>query len=246
MNFFQKRIKHAIKTTYRGIPFFFNVDNTTELKGLFNYYNVKETDFLVGISHSDSPTFIDIGANSGFYSQIFIYHASPCAKVISIEPNPAMCERIKKNISLVEDIIRTRTHYFALEDCAAGSEECVMHLELDSGLGSAHIVNNPTPSSVEVKVRKLTDILRKHNIESINALKIDVEGFEDKVLMPFFREAERSLYPRYIFIEHTSDNSWSADLWGYLMDIGYKEILRTRGNSILQISEPNTLPNLIG
>lgn len=240
INFFQKRISHAIQTTFRGVPFYFHLDNPTELKGLFNYYNVKETNYVIDISHSDTPTFIDIGANSGFYSQIFIYHAAPGAKVISIEPNPAMCERIKKNISLIEDLIQRRKHYFALENCAAGAEKSAMHLDMDGGLGGAHIVNDPTPTSIEVKVDKLINILRKHNIESIDALKIDVEGYEDKVLIPFLQEAEKSLYPKHIVIEHTSEKDWTEDLWGCLLKAGYKEILRTRGNSILRLDDAHT------
>ena len=235
MNFFQKRIDHAVQTTYRGVPFYFRLDNPTELKGLFNYYNVKETNYLIKLCSSGTPTFIDIGANSGFYSQIILYHAAPGSKVIAIEPNPAMCERIRKNIGLIEDLIQKRKLYFALESCAAGPVESAMHLDLDGGLGGAHIVDTPSPTSIEVKVEKLISILRRHKVESIDALKIDVEGYEDKVLIPFFREAERSLYPKHIVIEHTSEKDWAEDLWEYLRKAGYREVVRTRGNSILHL-----------
>jgi len=238
MNFFQKRVDHAIQTTYRGIPFYFQLDNPTELKGLFNYYNVKETNYLIEVCRSGTPTFIDVGANSGFYSQNILYHAAPGTKVIAIEPNPAMCDRIRKNTCLIEDLIHSKKLYFALENCAAGPEESKMHLDLDGGLGGAHIVNEPTATSMEVKVDKLVNILRRHNVTSIDALKIDVEGYEDKVLIPFFEEADRSLYPEHIVIEHTSDKDWSEDLWGCLRKAGYKEVFRTRGNGILQLGNP--------
>ena len=240
IKFFQKRIGHAIKTTYRGVPFYFRLDNPTEIKGLFNYYNVKETNYVIGVCRSGTPTFIDVGANSGFYSQIILFNAAPGAKVIAIEPNPTMCERIRKNIGLIEDRIQKRKQYFALENCAAGPEESAMHLDLDGGLGGAHIVDKPTSTSMEVKVDKLTNILRRHNVTTVDALKIDVEGYEDKVLIPFFQEAERSIYPKHIVIEHTSDKDWTEDLWGCLWKAGYREVLRTRGNSILRLENPST------
>jgi FkbM family methyltransferase len=240
INFLKKRVKHAIRTNFRGVPFYFHLDNPTEQKGLFNYYNLGELDFLTKIVDSKAATFVDVGANSGFYSQIMLYRAAPGAKVIAIEPNPAMCERIRKNISLIQDHMQDRKLDFALENCAAGPDESTMHLDLDGGLGGAHIVNQPTATSLEVKVDKLLNILHRHRVTSVDALKIDVEGFEDRVLIPFFSEAERSLFPGHIVIEHTSDRDWSEDLWGCLRQAGYKEVFRTRGNAILRLENPTT------
>ena len=42
----------------------------------------------------------------------------------------------------------------------------------------------------------------------VDALKIDVEGYEDRVLTGFFKQAPQALWPRAVVIEHLSRNEW--------------------------------------
>ena len=42
----------------------------------------------------------------------------------------------------------------------------------------------------------LIDILQKNNINYITNLKIDIEGYEDRALKPFFDKASKKLYPK--------------------------------------------------
>ena len=49
---------------------------------------------------------------------------------------------------------------------------------------------------VVVRCRPLLAVVTEAGLAGIDALKIDVEGFEDKVLVPFFRDAPPSLWPR--------------------------------------------------
>jgi len=234
INFFKKRFDHAVETTYRGVPFLFHLDNTTEQKGLCNFYDVKEVNFAIEASRVEKPIFIDVGANSGLYSQIFLFHASSSARVIAIEPNPEMCERIRANASLLSS---QKSQSLIIENYAVGNEEGMMYLSLETGAGGAHLVSEPSSNSIEVKVKRLLDILKAHNVGHIDLLKIDVEGFEDKVLIPFFDRGDRILFPKSIIIEHTSDRNWKGDLWTRLKKEGYEETLRTRGNAILRLHQ---------
>lgn len=67
----------------------------------------------------------------------------------------------------------------------------------------------------------------------VDALKIDVEGFEDRVLTGFFREAPRSLWPQAVVIEHLSKNEWLEDCIADMRARGYVETGRTRSNTLL-------------
>lgn len=235
MWFFKKRISHPIKTTFHGVPFVFNLDNPTEQKALFGFYNNREVDYLIGAAQSGAPVFVDVGANSGFYSQIFLFHAAGGARVLSIEPNPEMCVRIKQNVRLIADQMHEKNLTLILEDCAVGDQKGAMFLDLASGPGGAHVVDSPTPMHIEVRVDRLLDVLRAHEIDRIDLLKIDVEGYEDRALIPFFDEADKGLFPKAIIIEHTSDRDWQGDLWGKLKAVGYQEVFRTRGNMVLRL-----------
>lgn len=75
-------------------------------------------------------------------------------------------------------------------------------------------------------------ILRDAGITRIDALKIDVEGVEDEVLMPFLAEASSNLLPRLIIIEDGS-SGWKSDVFGRLAERGYVEAGRSKHNRVL-------------
>jgi hypothetical protein len=56
----------------------------------------------------------------------------------------------------------------------------------------------------------------------IDAMKIDVEGYEDRVLIPFFREAPSYLWPRRILMEVEHAARWESDCLRTLVDAGYR------------------------
>ena len=66
----------------------------------------------------------------------------------------------------------------------------------------------------------------------VDALKIDVEGFEDRVLTGFFKEAPL-LWPRAVVIEHLSKNEWQDDCIADMRARGYIETGKTRSNTLL-------------
>jgi hypothetical protein len=56
----------------------------------------------------------------------------------------------------------------------------------------------------------------------IDAMKIDVEGYEDRVLIPFIREAPRHLWPRRVLMEVEHTTRWESDCLAMLVDAGYR------------------------
>lgn len=235
--FFMQRIHLPIETRFHGVPFEFNFDNPTEAKALFGHYNPTEVEFVVAAARQTTPVFVDVGANSGFFTQIFLYHAMPQARALAIEPNPQMCQRISRNTRLIADRMREKNQNLIIENCAVGDQIATMHLDLSGGFGAAHVVAKPTVNSIEIRIVPLIDLVISHGLDRIDLLKIDVEGFEDRALMPFFSTAPRTLFPRRIVIEHTSDVDWQGDLWGSLEEAGYQEEIRTRGNVLLRLND---------
>lgn len=234
MKAFKKYIDHPVVTDFRGVPFILHMDNTTETKALFGHYNLEELAFLAaGIAGKDDPVFVDLGANCGFYTQNFLGHGR--GRVLAIEPNPAMCVRIEENHALLRQERTDNAAALLLERCAVGDERGEVNLDLKSGFGAANVVDRASATTITVPVALLTDVLAKHGIASIDVLKIDIEGYEDKALMPFFATAPAALYPRRIIIEYTSGEAWSGDLMGLLKEKGYAEQGRTRGNLLLAL-----------
>ena len=69
---------------------------------------------------------------------------------------------------------------------------------------------------------------------SVDALKIDIEGFEDRALIAFFNEAPPVLWPRVVVIEHLSRDEWQQDCIADMIARGYREAGRTRSNTLLR------------
>ncbi|MEY9509462.1 hypothetical protein ABIF16_000193 [Bradyrhizobium elkanii] len=101
-------------------------------------------------------------------------------------------------------------------------------------LGASHIVTGtPTGKAFKVPSLRLQRILDEAGASRVDALKIDVEGFEDRVLIGFFRDAPQALWPGAVVIEHLSKDEWTDDCIADMHARGYVEQGRTRSNTLL-------------
>lgn len=241
---FRRRIlKHIEKHTQapfhldiQGAPFLIHFDNETERKSIFNNYNVREVGFLKQSCKQPGSVFVDIGANSGYFTQILSLSMPADGKVVAIEPNPQMTERLKTNLALVPESVRAKSASISIVESAVGATTGSAQLMLPSGpnsFGRAYI--GSSTEGVTVKISTLMEILSNAGATRVSALKIDIEGHEDKALKPFLEMAPRELLPRAIVIEHTSNDEWDDDILLLLKNAGYQETGRTRGNALLSL-----------
>jgi FkbM family methyltransferase len=101
-------------------------------------------------------------------------------------------------------------------------------------LGASHIVSGQASSkAIKVPSLRLQRILDEAGVSHVDALKIDVEGFEDRVLTGFFTNAPQALWPRAVVIEHLSSNEWQNDCIADMRARGYAETGKTRSNTLL-------------
>ena len=92
---------------------------------------------------------------------------------------------------------------------------------------------NKTKNSIIVECKRLIDIVREEKLNSISNIKIDVEGYEDRILINFFNNCKKNLYPKNIVLEHSCKNLWKDDLLKFLHKIGYVKIFQNKSNMIL-------------
>jgi FkbM family methyltransferase len=220
-----------VDVQYQGASFrFHHQASATERGALFNpAYNLEELDFL----RAHVPTggvFVDVGANVGTYAMVLARHVGTSGKVIAIEPHPVIHARLSFNRAA------SGVGHVTLLAAAAGPSDGELLIETDGdNLGASHVVSGP-PSSSAIKVPslRLERILAEGGISKVDALKIDVEGFEDRVLTGFFRDAPPALWPRAVVIEHLSKQEWLSDCIADMVARGYREAGKTRSNTFLQ------------
>jgi FkbM family methyltransferase len=196
---------------------------------LFNPdYNLEELDFLRGHTPSGG-VFVDVGANVGTYAMVLARHVGPSGKVIAIEPHPVTHARLAFN--------RAASGFTQaiLVAAAAGASDGELLIETDGdNLGASHVVTErASTQAIKVPALRLWRILEEAGVAGVDALKIDVEGFEDRVLITFFKEAPQALWPRAVVIEHLSCDEWLEDCIADMLARGYGETGKTRSNTLL-------------
>jgi FkbM family methyltransferase len=219
-----------LDVTYQGASFrFYHQASATERGALFNPdYNREELDFLRG-NVPAGGSFVDVGANVGTYALPLARHVGASGQVIAIEPHPVTHARLAFNRAASD------LQQVTLVAAAAGDRDGELMIETDGdNLGASHVVTGKaSASAIKVPSRRLQGILGEAGLSRIDALKIDVEGFEDRVLIGFFATAPQTLWPRAVVIEHLSRAEWQADCIADMLQRGYAQLGQTRSNTFL-------------
>jgi FkbM family methyltransferase len=219
-----------VDVSYQGASFrFYHQASATERGALFNPdYNLEELAFLR--EHTpQGGVFVDVGANVGTYAMVLARHTGSTGKVIAVEPHPVTHARLAFNRAA------SGFSQVALVAAAAGPSDGELLIETDGdNLGASHIASGePSGNAIAVPSLRLQRILGDAGVSRVDALKIDVEGFEDRVLTGFFREAAERLWPRAVVIEHLSRDEWQDDCIDDMCRHGYAEAGKTRSNTLL-------------
>jgi FkbM family methyltransferase len=179
-------------------------------------------------SRGSGFVFIDIGANVGLFSFFVAACAGPSARILAVEPETSNLERLLFNLRANPGLpIR-------VAPVALASEQGVMAAKRDPrDRGGTRVLERAEPGTQPVEAMTLLQLLTRERTDFVDAIKIDVEGMEDVILVPFFRDAPESLWPRLIVIEDARA-SWKSDLFSLLATRDYDVVSRSRLNVILR------------
>jgi len=199
-------------------------------------YNKQDIDFL-GAALSDGaapgaapgPVIVDIGCNIGLYSLPLARIAGPNGRCISIDANPMMTSRLMRNAALSG--LDTITAFACAVSDRDGSGSLAVRKNDDAIVAVVENVDGPIP------VRTLLSVLTEAAIERIDALKIDIEGHEDKALPPFLDQAPPQLLPRRIVIEHPEQDRDYEGCAAAFQRHGYILTGRSRNNSFYELAK---------
>jgi FkbM family methyltransferase len=208
----------------------------------FGAYEEENCDWWVRMA-KQARTVFDVGANVGLYS-LLAAAVNPQAAIHAFEPTGEVFDRFVVNFGLnnFSNIVPNRV--------AVGrtSGKCYLHLCAGSD-GSNEGMNyvsseNASRSDTAVEVVSVDDYCRTRGIDSIDLLKLDIEGGEFEALLG----AERLLTKKAIgciFVELTE---WAAkrnghstrDIKGLLADAGYRLYLLQEGSRLRTVDSEST------
>lgn len=173
--------------------------------------------------------FVDIGANVGLFSFFVASYAGPRAKIIAIEPESTSLSRMRFNVAANPDIS------VQVLGLALGETAGYVSLEVDQRDrgGTRTVPLDERAREKAIESRPLLEVVMREQLQYIDALKIDVEGSEDRILVPFFLNAPDVLWPSLIIIEDTR-HLWRTDLHSFLAERGYRVSSQSKLNVMLR------------
>ncbi|MFJ9211048.1 FkbM family methyltransferase [Streptomyces sp. NPDC102264] len=125
-------------------------------------------------------TFIDVGANIGYYSVLASGLVGDEGQVVAIEASPDFHRKLLQQVQLNE-----RGNVRAVNGAVSDSRKTLTFvLASSANMGANSIVpyDGPAESSFEIEARSLPELLESDEIARARVIKIDVEGAEGPVV----------------------------------------------------------------
>ena len=229
------RSKYLFKVNFYNFKIYFYADNQTGLKLYFQRNENKELEFLKRNIENDS-WFIDIGSHIGTYTLNIsnLNSKKKRIKTLSVEPGPISFLRLKENLNLLKKnnkYIKKRT---IIVNSAIGNKSSYGYINTKVNYANVKILtkkDNKKNYFKKIKIHKIFDLIKKYKIKKIYCLKIDTEGFEEKIIRNFFKDLNIKYYPKVLIIEHNNEDDYYK-IDKFIINNGYEINFTTNSNAI--------------
>jgi len=180
-------------------------------------------DSLIQLVLNPEPLIFDVGAHEGEtirrYRKIF-----KNSTIHSFEPQSKSFEKLKKYRN-----IKTFTNNFALGSSNISKEiytnkddSTSSFYKFSENLNENQLVNNKTE---KVEIKTLDEYVKENQIDQIDILKIDVQGYEKEVLLganSTLKDKVKILELEIIFIDYYQEKSSFYDLENIIKPLGFE------------------------
>ena len=153
----------------------------------FGVYEKAETKFFQTACHS-GMTFLDVGANIGYYTALATRAVGPNGKVIALEPDPESFQYLEQTIA-ANAVGNVQAFPIAASDVPATLPLYISHDNRGDNRLYQPGVDWP---KIEVEARPIDALLAENDIETLDLIKIDVQGYEPKVVAGLSETIRRS------------------------------------------------------
>jgi FkbM family methyltransferase len=144
----------------------------------------------------------DIGANVGFYTMEMASSVGPTGRILAFEPDPFSFSLLQLRIKRA-GTGNVEAYQFALGDKTGRAVlYCSAYNRADNRLSKSH--REPNVEMSEVQVCALDEFMSTHTVETLDGLKIDVQGAEEQVLQGAQATLGRGL--QWIWIEFSPEH----------------------------------------
>jgi FkbM family methyltransferase len=181
-------------------------------------YDADELDTLKTIVKEDWSV-VDIGAHIGYYS-LTLANLLSQGSVLAIEAAPSNAIRFERNVMLNPKLKKIKLMVNGVSD---KTETLSMGIST-TGNTSGNSFLSGSATRIDVTCKPLLELINEAGIDRIDFMKMDIEGFEFRVLNHFFQYATIHLYPRWILIEDNPTLAQEGNIYALLIGRGYKVV----------------------
>ena len=187
-----------------------------------------KTDSSFGVLKYVKEDFVvfDIGGNIGQTAMMMAKEVGSKGYIYSFEPYPDTVQNFKQNLSLNPSLSKK----IQIENCALGSSpgKVNMHKDCATNSGANRIVyeqSSMVSEWIEVPVSTVDLFVKNNQLNKIDLIKIDVEGFEMHVLKGTYKTLME--FKPVLFIELDDNNlkkqgSSAVELYEFLKSMDYR------------------------
>ena len=228
------KAKPLFVTNFYDFKIYYYADKQTGTKLYFSRNETKEINFIKKKIENNS-WFIDIGSNIGLYSLNISNLNTKYKKIktFSIEPNPIVYHRLKKNYQLLVSQNKFVKNNFLLKNLAIGDKEGFGKINKNVDHANVKIIKKLTNKNnfLRIRIKKLSSLLKKYKIKNISCIKIDTEGYELKIIKNFFKRNNLKFFPKYLIVEHNNEKNYFRNE-KIILKNNYEIIFTTNSNTI--------------
>lgn len=186
------------------------------------------------LNNIPNPVFFDVGANVGLYT-------IPASKVegitvYAIEPTAKNFWKLQQNFALNTPF----TAHLHLLNIALSDQQGFSYIAnpVEGNDGTFRIEHTMSNKSYLLAVTTFDQIIQHHAVTHIDVLKMDVEGYEGKVLKGF--QSISTVKPKHIIMEFSDYvervGNKKQEIFDYLISLNY-EALTVDGESVNQTDD---------
>jgi FkbM family methyltransferase len=153
----------------------------------FGVYERAETAFFCAVCRP-GMTFLDIGANIGYYTALASGRIGEEGRIVALEPDPENFRYLQQNVAAN----RAPNAICIRKAAAAESGTLKLYVNRDNRGDNRLYANDLCDSFVQVEVATVDGMLEDCGVEKVDLVKIDVQGYEGHVLRGMRQTIQRS------------------------------------------------------
>lgn len=202
-----------------GMKFLCDLHDDISAEACFTgQYEPQET-FLLKEILRPGMTFVDVGANWGYFTLVAASAVGATGQVISLEPDPRIFAMLERNMGL------NCTEHVATLPLAAGRESAELTLvgyPADGHNWGISRLSSRVPTgggtTFQVSARTLDSLLAERCIDQVDLVKIDIEGAEDLALEGMKEGIASGRYKRILLEVHPLQLGERGIEWPTILD----------------------------